>query len=266
MRYLFIGAHPDDADLLMGGTALKLIRNGHHVKFVSLCNGNCGHYSMEKSALAARRKKEAERSAEFTGLDDYEVLDNADCELENTLENRKEVVRIVREYAPDVVVSHRDCDYHVDHRVTAQLVMDSAYILQVPLFCPEIPIPEVTPVYAYAYDRFTKPEPLQPDAVVEIDSVMEEKFQMLNCHDSQFYEWLPYNKGLLDFSIEGWSWEQKKEHLDRFWGCRFKDEAIAAKAQLEKRYGRTVKYAEIFEYSPYGKIVTQEEFQAFFPM
>ena len=89
---------------------------------------------------------------------------------------------------------------------------------------------------------------------------------MLNCHDSQFYEWLPYNKGLLDFSIEGWSWEQKKEHLDRFWGCRFKDEAIAAKAQLEKRYGRTVKYAEIFEYSPYGKIVTQEEFQAFFPM
>ena len=84
MRYLFIGAHPDDADLLMGGTALKLIRNGHHVKFVSMCNGNCGHFSMEKTALAERRKKEAEKSAAFIGLDSYEVLDNSDCELENT--------------------------------------------------------------------------------------------------------------------------------------------------------------------------------------
>ena len=265
MRYLFIGAHPDDADLLMGGTALKLTRNGHHVKFVSMCNGNCGHFSMEKTALAERRKKEAEKSAAFIGLDSYEVLDNSDCELENTLKNRKELVKLIRKYAPDMVISHRDVDYHVDHRITAQLVMDSAYLLQVPMFCPEIQIPDTMPVFAYAYDRFTKPAPLQPDAVVEIDSIIEEKFQMLNYHESQFYEWLPYNKGLIDFHVEGWSWEQKKEHLDRYWGSRFKDEAAAAKQQLKHRYGRIVKYAEIFEYSPYGRIVTLQEFQFLFP-
>ena len=262
MRYLFIGAHPDDADLLMGGTALKLIRNGHHVKFVSLCNGNCGHYSMEKTDLAARRKNEALRSAKFTRLDDYEVLDFSDCELENSLENRKEVVRIIRSYAPDVVISHRDCDYHADHRAAAQLVMDSAYILQVPLYLPEIPIPEVNPVYAYCYDRFVKPAPLQPDAVVEIDSVLEEKFKMLDCHDSQFYEWLPYNKGMENFSVEGWTWEQKKEHLDLYWGSRFRAEAELGRKQLEKRYCRHIKYAEVFEFSPYGRTVSPEEFQA----
>ena len=265
MKYLFIGAHPDDADLLMGGTALKLIRNGHHVKFISLCNGDCGHFSMEKTALAKRRKQEAKRSAALTGLDDYEVLDHSDCELENTIENRKEVIRIIRNYAPDVVVSHRTCDYHADHRATAQLVMDSAYLIQVPMFCPETPIPEGNPVYACAYDRFTKPAPLQPDAVVEIDSVMEEKFKMMDCHDSQFYEWLPYNKGLKAFSIKGWTWEQKKEHLDLYWGSRFRDEAVLGKKELEQRYGRTVKYAEIFEFSPYGRMVSPEEFQALFP-
>ena len=68
MRYLFIGAHPDDPDILMGGTALKLIRSGHHVKFVSLCNGNCGHFRMTPEALAERRKKEAEKSAAFGSI------------------------------------------------------------------------------------------------------------------------------------------------------------------------------------------------------
>ena len=266
LRFLFIGAHPDDADLSMGGTALKLIRNGHHVKFVSVCNGDCGHHIAGGPALAARRKKEAENSASVAGLDGYQVLNHSDCELENTLKNRKEIVRLIREYAPDVVISHRVCDYHADHRITAQLVMDSAYILQVPCFCPETPIPKVNPVYAYAYDNFIVPTAIRPDAVVEIDSVLEDKYKMMDCHVSQFYEWLPFDKGIKDFSAENWTWEQKKEHLNRFWGVRFHAEAEFAGTQLEKRYGHPVKHAEIFEYSPYGREVTQEEFQALFPL
>jgi LmbE family N-acetylglucosaminyl deacetylase len=264
MRYLFIGAHPDDPDLLMGGTALKLIRKGHNVKFVSLCNGNRGHYQLSPVKLSARRQKEAESSAKFAGLDSYDILNNSDCELENTIENRKEIVKIIRKFAPDVVISHRPYDYHADHRITGQLVMDAAYILKVPLFCPETPIPEINPVFAYAYDRFTKPAQLQPDAVVEIDSVIEDKFKMLDCHTSQFYEWLPFDKGLKDFSATRLSWEQKKNHLDFHWGIRFKDAAILGKKQLQKHYARDVEYAEIFEYSPYGREVYPQDFQALF--
>ncbi len=265
MRYMFFGAHPDDADLMMGGTSLKLIKNGHHVKFVSVSNGDCGHQSMERKALAARRYEETQKSAALAGLDAYEVMDIPDCGIEVTLENREKIIRMIRAYQPDVVITHRNCDYHADHRATAQLIQDAAYLLMVPLYCPDTPIPEVNPVFAYAYDRFTKPAPVQPDAVVEIDSVIEEKFHVLDCHVSQFYEWLPFTKGMKDFSVEGWTWEQKRAHLDEHWGIRFKTIAEYAAEQLEKRYHHPVKYAELFEYSPYGRAVTPEEFQELFP-
>ena len=265
MRYMFIGAHPDDADLMIGGTALKAIKNGHHVKFVSASNGDRGHQFMPSTELAARRYKEAQKSASLAGLDEYEILDIHDCALEVTLENRERFIRVIRRFAPDVIVTHRPCDYHADHRAVAQLVQDCAYLLMVPLYCPDVPIPDVNPVFAYAYDRFTKPAPVQADAVVEIDSVMEEKFHMLDCHVSQFYEWLPVTRGMKDFSADGWTWEQKRAHLDEHWGIRFKTIAEYAQDKLQARYGHPVKYAELFEYSPYGRNVTLEEFQDLFP-
>ena len=79
MRYMFIGAHPDDADLMIGGTALKAIKAGHHVKFVSASNGDRGHQSMPSPELAVRRYNEAQKSAALAGLDEYEILDIHDC-------------------------------------------------------------------------------------------------------------------------------------------------------------------------------------------
>ena len=56
-NYLVIGAHPDDPDLLFGGCAVKLLKAGHQVKFVSVSSGDCGHYAMEPAALALRRHR-----------------------------------------------------------------------------------------------------------------------------------------------------------------------------------------------------------------
>ncbi|HQL09052.1 MAG TPA: PIG-L family deacetylase, partial [Lentisphaeria bacterium] len=113
-RFLFFGAHPDDADLLFGGTAIKLARAGHAVKFVSACNGDCGHQSMSSPDLAKRRYLEAQASAKIAGLVEYEVLPIPDCRLECNLANRETFIRIIRRFQPDVVISHRSCDYHAD--------------------------------------------------------------------------------------------------------------------------------------------------------
>lgn len=273
-RYLFFGAHPDDAEELIGGTAVKLARKGHVVKFVSMCNGNCGHFAAEYAGieggkkLAARRKLEAEKSALTGGISAYEILDHDDCTLEADLATRAEVVRIIRKFKPHVVISHRDCDYHADHRATARVVMDSAYLLKVPLYCPDTPIPEINPVFAYSYDPFAEPAPFIADAVVEVDSVLETKLKMMDCHESQFLEWLPWDRVDKNFSIDKNSSEERLAYIKRDWLGANKGAADAARALLEKLYGKEkgskIVYAESFKLSPYGEKVSLQEFQALF--
>ncbi len=266
-KFLVFGAHPDDCDLLFGGTAVKLARAGHLVKFVSACNGDCGHQSMDRKALAERRYAETQASAKIAGLAEYQVLNHHDCEIENTLAAREEVIRIIRNFQPDVVLSHRNCDYHADHRAIAQLIMDAAYLVKVPLYCADTPIPAKNPVFAYLYDRFRDPRPIRADAAVEIDSVLETKLRMMDCHASQFYEWLPWDKGFRDFDASGMSWEQKKTWLYEKWACRFEAAADLARHTLCEIYGdagKTVKCAEIFEFSEYGEPVSEEEFRNLF--
>lgn len=267
-RYLVIGAHPDDPEVLFGGCAIKLIKNGHQVKFVSISNGDCGHYNMEREALIKRRKSEAMKAAAIAGITEYEILDVPDCHIVCTLELREKLIRLIRKYAPDVIISHRLCDYHADHRATAQCVMDCAYLIRVPMYCPETPIPAQDPVFAYAYDRFDDPRPIRVDAIAEIDSVMETKMKMFDCHISQFYEWLPWNMGLELPQPEQMSWVERQKFLQLHWGCRDHHAAIHGRELLREIYGPVgdkINFAELFELSPYGLQPTLAEFRALFP-
>lgn len=266
-RFLMIGAHPDDADIRFGGTAIMLARAGHTVKFVSMCNGNCGHYEMSGRELADRRFAETQASVKISGISEYQVLsDINDCELTDDLEKRKRVIRIIREFAPDVVLTHRLCDYHADHRATSQLVHDAAYLTQVPKYCPETPIPAQNPVFACVWDSFIDPRPFRVDAIVPIDSVIEDKCRMLDCHVSQFYEWLAWEKNVkLDFA--SMSWDERKVYLLQNWGARYEGVANDNRELLETLYGdagKTTKYAEAFELSPYGRKVSIDEFRQLF--
>lgn len=266
-RFLFFGAHPDDSDLRFGGAAIKLCRAGHAVKFVSTCNGDCGHHELGRQELAARRCREAQAAAAVAGLTEYHILNNHDCEIEVNLENREAIIRIIRRFQPDVVISHRNCDYHADHRNTAQLVMDAAYLVKVPHYCEDTPIPAKNPVFAYCYDGFTDPRPIRADAAVEIDSVLETKLKMLDCHQSQFYEWLPWDKGCRDIDFSTMTWDEKKEWLLRHWGVRTVKAADIGREALISAYGeagKTVRHAEIFEFSPYGERVEPDAFRGLF--
>src|SRR3954469_25642037 len=87
LSVLFIGAHPDDAEFQVGGTAIKYVQAGHKVTFMSMTNGDAGHQEMAGAALAQRRYNETRAVAEFLGID-YVVLDNHDGQLVDSIENR----------------------------------------------------------------------------------------------------------------------------------------------------------------------------------
>src|SRR5271169_5790545 len=92
IRVIAIGAHPDDCDILAGGTGAKFAALGNKVKFLSVTNGDAGHQTMGGGALAKRRRAEALESARRLGIE-YEVLDNHDGELLPTVEVRKQIIR-----------------------------------------------------------------------------------------------------------------------------------------------------------------------------
>jgi LmbE family N-acetylglucosaminyl deacetylase len=194
LRLLIIGAHPDDADYHAGGTAALYRAAGHVVKMVSLTNGQAGHHLMRGPELAARRRAEAAAAGSVIGAS-YDVLDSPDGELLPTLQNRNEVIRLIRLFRPDLVLTHRPNDYHPDHRYTSQLVQDAAYMVTVPAIVPDAPHLARNPVIAYLPDQFQKPLPFQPSVVVDVTSVFDKIVAMLDCHASQFYEWIPYNSG-----------------------------------------------------------------------
>lgn len=266
-RLLVIGAHPDDPDVKAAGLAAKYARVDNDVLFLSVTNGDAGHHEIGGVELARRRRNEARRAGDVIGID-YEVMGNHDGELQPTLDNRKQLVRRIRQFDPDLVLTHRPNDYHPDHRYTSILVQDSAYLVTVPNICPDTSILGEEPVIAYLSDDFRKPSPFQADVVVAIDDVIGEKVQMLHQHESQFYEWLAYNSGYLEDVPD--SATERREWLEERLGSRFSDVAERFRDELVERYGEPdghdVDYAEAFEVSEYGALLTDEKEEQLFPV
>ena len=170
LRIIVFGAHPDDCEIKAGGTAALWAAQGHHVKFVSVTNGDIGHAEMAGGALAQRRTAEVKEAAKILGIES-EVLDIHDGELLPTLENRKRFVKLIREWKADIVMGHRPNDYHPDHRYVGVLMQDAAFMVTVRFFCPDVPQLAKNPVFLYLSDNFRKPNPFAPDVVVATDAV-----------------------------------------------------------------------------------------------
>ena len=115
IRVIMIGAHPDDCDQDGGGTAILFAKMGYAVKFVSVTNGDAGHQVLKGTELAKRRFAEAQEAGKRFGVT-YDVLDNHDGQLMPSLEVRFQVIKKIREWNADIVISPRPNDYHPDHR------------------------------------------------------------------------------------------------------------------------------------------------------
>ncbi len=265
-RLLIIGAHPDDADYHAGGTAALFRQNGHEVKMVSLTNGDAGHHLHPGQELAKRRKAEATAAGATIGAG-YEVWDNPDGELLPTLENRRNVIRLIRTFSPDLVLTHRPNDYHPDHRYTSQLVQDAAYMVTVPAVVPEVPHLQKDPVIAYLPDTFQRPYPFSPSVAVDVGPVLDKIVDMLDCHVSQFYEWLPYNSGQQGEVPE--DPRSRKEWLAGNLRNRLREQASLYREFLVRQYGEQkgqgIEYAEAFEGCEYGSPLDEAAQKCFFP-
>jgi LmbE family N-acetylglucosaminyl deacetylase len=266
LRILLIGAHPDDADLKAGGTAAKWCALGHVVRLVSLTNGQAGHQTMHGPELASRRRAEAEAAGATIGAT-YQVFDQPDGELDDRLEFRHRVIRIIRSFRPDLIITHRSTDYHADHRFAGLLVQDASYLLTVPAICPDAAHLPFRPVILYFSDAFSKPCPFQPHVVVDIEDEFDRVVAMLHCHQSQFYEWLPYNAGYLDQvpredrARVPWMAELLRSRI-RPLADRYRDLIIQT---YGPERGERVRLIEAFEVSEYGAPLNAEARTRLFP-
>lgn len=261
------GAHPDDCEIRAGGVAAMWSDLGHHVKFVSVTNGDIGHWGMAGGALAKRRNAEAQAAAKVLGTT-TQLLDIHDGELMPTLENRKIMTRLIRQWNADVVIGHRPADYHPDHRYTGVLMQDCAYMVGVPFLCPDTPHLKKNPVFLYSYDRFQRPNPFRPDIVVAIDEVVERKIDALAKMESQFIEGgcggnpsrVPKN----DAEREAAHRRLRTRFRARFASIadRFRDRLIELYGE-EK--GKQVRYAEAFEICEYGRQPSADQLRRLFP-
>ena len=267
LRIICFGAHPDDCELQAGGSAVLWAKRGHHVLFVSVTNGDIGHWRDAGGPLASRRRAEVNKAHEILGIQGV-ILDNHDGELEPTLENRRTLTRLIRQWKADVVIAHRPNDYHPDHRYTGVLVQDAAYMVTVPFFCPDVLILKNNPAFFYYPDRFQKPNPFKPDVVVNVDEVMEKKLDALAVMESQFYEGGANGSAELMPSEPA---KQKQRHQQVRDGFARRNQSIADRfrAQLSDWYpadkAKSVKHAESFELCEYGAQPDKAQLKKLFP-
>jgi len=265
LNIIVFGAHPDDCDNKIGGTAVLFAEMGHNVKFVSVTNGDAGHFEKGGGALAKIRRAEAIEAGKRLGIKEYTVLDNHDGELFPSLDVRHQIIREIRNWNADVVITHRPVDYHPDHRYTGVLVQDAAYLVIVPNVVSDVPPLEKNPVFLYLEDHFQKPYPFNADIAVDITSTFNKKLIGMDAHQSQFYEWLPWTEGdLMNVPLNA---SERMAYLKSNWSRTISPET---RKSLIKWYGEkqgsVATNAESFEICEYGKQPTDEEIRLLFPM
>ncbi len=267
LRIICFGAHPDDCEIQAGGVGALWAAKGHKVKLVSVTNGDIGHWREAGGPLARRRRAEAEQADKILGVTS-EVLDIHDGELLPTLENRRTITRLIREWKADIVMAPRPNDYHPDHRYTGVLVQDAAYMVTVPFFCPDVPYLKKNPVFLYFPDQFQKPNPFQPDVAVSIDAVIQKKLDALDALESQFYEGGANGYPEL---IPTDPAKQQERHREVRAGFERRSQNLAERfrSKLAEFYGAdkagSIRYAEAFEICEYGRRPNRDELKKLFP-
>jgi N-acetylglucosamine malate deacetylase 1 len=265
-RLLILGAHPDDAEFHAGGLAAMYRQLDRPVKLVSVTAGAAGHHDRSPAELIPLRRAEAAAAGDVIGAA-YETWDFPDGSLEATLDVRHRIIREIREFQPDLVLTHRTCDYHPDHRSVGQCVQDASYMVTVPHVVPDVPALRKDPVVAYLPDLFTRPAPLRTDVIVDVTAQMQTVAKMLACHRSQVFEWLAYHEDILqtvpDDEGEKIAWVQSwaAGHI-RLRAERHREELVARCGDVR---GREITFIEMFEISEYARQPDADLIRLLFP-
>jgi len=267
LRIIAFGAHPDDAELKASGVAALWAAAGHKVKFVAMTNGDVGHFESSGKPLALRRKAEVEECARILGIE-TEVMDIHDGELTPSLENRKMMGRLIRQWQADIVMGHRPYDYHPDHRYVGVLMDDTAVVVVAPFFLPDTRPTVRNPVYMYYSDGFQDPKPFTPTMVVGIDETAEKKWQCVSAMPSQFGDKDSWQGRTLPNVPEGD--RERATYLLEIVKKRNMAVADQYRERLVALYGpergKKFQYAEAFQLGQYGRQASPDDLKKMFPI
>lgn len=196
MRVLAIGAHPDDLEILCGGTLAKYARRGDEVFMAIATNGDVGSPTLTREEIAAIRHEEAKRSAAVIGAE-LIWMGFPDEFLFNDKPTRIAFIDAIRKARPDVMFVHGINDYHPDHRIAGQVALDARIPASVRLVESALPHCDKIP-HVFLMDNIGGID-FEPEVYVDISDTMEIKRQMLMQHESQD-AWLKdiFNGSILD--------------------------------------------------------------------
>lgn len=261
-RLLVLGAHPDDAEIHAGGLIARHAALGSTIRMVSITDGRSGHHEIGPDDLVTIRREEARASGQVIGAESV-TWDFPDGGLQADLALRSAMIREIRSFMPDLVLTHRLSDYHPDHRAVGQAVQDACYLVTVPHIAADVPALRRDPVVAFMIDLFTKPQPFEPHVLLDVTPELNTIVRMVACHASQVFQWLPYHDGLLDGLpdseserlkwLESWFLKLCERRQQRFGSTLISRGAGLANA------------IEAYEISEYARELVREERERLFP-
>jgi LmbE family N-acetylglucosaminyl deacetylase len=193
VRVLAVGAHPDDLEILCGGTLARFVQEGHEVVMCHATRGDRGSFVHSSEEIARIRGAEARRAAAICGAE-YETLGLSDAEINAAdRSQQRAVVDLVRDARPDLILTHSQGDYMGDHNEIAKLVFECSFHATLPLYDTGKPHhSSVTPIY---HIETIMGLGFQPAEFVDITATIETKVAMLEAHESQL-TWLRDHDGV----------------------------------------------------------------------
>ena len=210
-RILAIHAHPDDCEILAGGTLALLAGRGHTISIATFTPGDCGSRDLGPNEIAAIRRREAAAAAESIGAS-YECLEFRDLAIFNDDPSRRRVVDALRRARPDIVLTASPIDYMCDHEAASALVRDACFVVSMPNYRTET-APTAAIPHLYFMDplggRDREDQVVRPEFVVDVTGTFERKRGMLAAHASQ-REWLRAHHGVDEYllTMERWTAER----------------------------------------------------------
>jgi bacillithiol biosynthesis deacetylase BshB1 len=178
LRIICIGAHPDDVELSMGGTILKLQKSHHEILLVDLTNGEPTPFGDPET-----RKKESTQAADILGVSRI-TLQHPNRYLQDSLDVRKDLARVFRDFKPELIFTHYEFDVHPDHKAASSLTEAARFYSK--LTKSDIPgEPFFPPKILYYFPNHVHIQ-LLPSFCVDITDYIETKEKVLKTYESQF--------------------------------------------------------------------------------
>ena len=213
---LLLMAHPDDAEILCGGTMALLAKAGWKVVVATATPGDCGSSTLGPEAISAIRRKEAAAAAQIIG-GEHRCLERRDLRVHYDDATLIAATGLLRDVRPRIVISHSPVDYMLDHVEMSRVAQAAAFGAPIP----NAPAPGgSTPLESIPHLYYADPvegkdnfgQPVEPGLLIDIGSVMDTKLQMIAEHASQ-RDWLREHHGVDEYIESAKRWARDRGRL-----------------------------------------------------